>query len=180
MEHLLQNKWTFWFILFNHQNQKNSQYQIEEISSVDTVESFLQLFHSLPKIDDIKNVNNKRVSIGLFTQNEKGENIKPAWEDPANSNGGSFNFLINQNISNEAWHNLLLSIIGGTLQEPFGKNDKILGITIGPKKDDQYGIEIWNQNRNTTLVNKIKEYICTIEGLSGVIKPTDISYKAHG
>ncbi|KAK8848211.1 hypothetical protein M9Y10_019267 [Tritrichomonas musculus] len=178
MDHPLSQKWTFWFILFNHQ-RKMSQYQIEEIATFDTVESFLDLNNSLPKIDEIKNVNNKRASIGVFTQTEEGVNIKPMWEDPANSNGGSFNFLVPDKIVNNVWHSLLFLIIGGSFQSKLEDNDKILGITIGPKKDDQYGIEIWNLNKNTRRVNQVKDFIKSIDGLRDTLKDGDIFYKAH-
>ena len=179
MEHYLRDKWTFWFILFNHQKQKSSQYQIEEIHTVETVESFLQLFNSLPKITEIKNVNNKRVSLGLFMQNNIGVNIKPLWEDPENSNGGSFNFLVTKSAAPEIWKNLLLSIIGGSLQINSDDNDCILGVTIGPKTEGKFGIEIWNRNKDTKFVNVFKESIIGINGINGTVQPKDIYYKPH-
>lgn len=179
MDHVLPKKWTFWFVLFNHQSNKMSQYQIEEIASFDTFESFLDLYNSLPKINEVKNVNNKRASIGVFTQTEEGVNIKPMWEDPANANGGSFNFLVPDKIVNDVWHSLLLLVIGGTFQSKLDKDDQILGITIGPKKDDKYGIEIWNLNKNTNKVNEIKAFLKSIHSLKDSLKNTDIFYKAH-
>jgi hypothetical protein len=84
----LSDQWKFWLILFSRGNSQQ-QYVIEEVVTVTTLDNFFQFCQSLPHPDELKSVNQKRPSLGLFRQD-----IKPAREDRRNAHGGSFSFRL--------------------------------------------------------------------------------------
>jgi hypothetical protein len=159
LQHLLQENWQFWLVLFTRSPAGKSQYQIEEITTIGTVESFYQYYTALPKAGQLRNVNGKRPSIALFR-----DGIKPAWEDPANVPGGAFHFLVPPDVVDDLWRDLLFCAIGGTLGDHLTPPNEVNGLVIGVREvrchgsrdDDQqwrradrsaveihFGVEIW-------------------------------------
>ena len=70
--------------------------------------------------------------------------VEPAWEDPANSNGGRWQLRYptnNPNVSNKLWEDLCMALIG----EQFTYPDEITGIVISIRKKKDT-ISIWNKS----------------------------------
>ena len=150
---LLPDTWKFWVILNGYQNNKKI-YQIEEIFAFNTVESFWSYNAAIPKISEFKNVNGKKVSLALF----RGD-IKPAWEDPENENGASYNINVPQQSIDEFWETLMLYVIGGQLQkEIFNGKPELCGLFVRAGIGGNFNVEIWTKS-NTDYTQIIMDYI---------------------
>ncbi len=92
IRHPLQSKWTLWYRASN-KNASGSAggkgsakaddwgASLQCVNTVDTIEDFWGMYNNVPgigKMDDNSDY--------MFFK----EGIRPAWEDPANANGGSF------------------------------------------------------------------------------------------
>lgn len=177
--------WKFWLILVSSQ-QSSRQYQIEEIFSFRISDYFFHYYHALPKLSELKNVNNKNISLALFK-----DQIKPAWEDPKNQGGGYYSFTISLNDKGEEekkdddekkadtnkelddlkkpidkiWFFMLLRIIGNSLQEEFKDRVSINGIYMKLKPNNNaYDMQIWvgpslrEPNTDTDFINNIVNF----------------------
>ncbi|KAH0789417.1 eukaryotic translation initiation factor 4E type 3-B [Histomonas meleagridis] len=169
-QHIFQDNWTFWLVIFNYAPKQQQQYQIEEIVTVNSVENFYNYYKEMPKIAEIKCANYKKASIALFKKS-----IKPAWEDENNADGQSICFLVSSQNVDKVWYDLMLLAVGGDLQKIVGTNN-LCGIIVGPKVDDQYGVEIWTK-RNIDNPEDVKANI--LESLEiGNLAPK-IIFKSH-
>ena len=169
-QHLLLDNWTFWLVIYNFSPNQQQQYQIEEIVTVNSVENFYSYYKEMPKISEIKCANYKKASIALFKNQ-----IRPAWEDENNANGESICFLLNSQNVDKIWFDLMLITVGGDLEDKVLK-DKLCGIIVGPKKEDQYGVEIWTKSLNENKDEIKNEIIAAlnIESLS-----PKVIFKSH-
>lgn len=136
------NIWKFWLVLVSSQ-QNSRQYQIEEIFTFKALDYFFHYFRALPKLSELRNVNNKNISLALFK-----DQIKPAWEDPRNQDGGYYSFTIsllpNRTVIDEIWFHMLLRIIGNSLQEQFKDKIGINGIYMKLKPNNNaFDMQIW-------------------------------------
>lgn len=161
-QHILPNEWQFWLIV----SSPGSSYQIEEIIKVSTAQNFFRYYYAIPKMNELSDFPGRSVSIALFR-----DSIKPAWEDKRNSSGGTYNFVYNNPENpnpNDDWLELLLMIIGKTLQKCLNNNpnrnendpiNEINGIVGGYKKK-VFTISIWTSHETTktgsqALVNEV-------------------------
>lgn len=147
--YVFKNIWKFWLVLVSSQ-QNSRQYQIEEIFTFKTLDYFFHYFQSLPKLSELRNVNNKNISLALFK-----EQIKPAWEDPENQDGGYFSFSVSiyekREVIDDIWFNMLLKIIGNSLQAEFKDSVLINGIYMKLRpNNNSYDMQIWVKNKPTT------------------------------
>jgi hypothetical protein len=197
LQHLLKENWQFWLVLFTRGPSGTSQYQIEEITTVGTVESFYQYYTALPKVSQLRNANGKRPSIALFR-----DGIKPAWEDPANAPGGAFHLLVPPDIVDDLWRDLLFCAIGGTLGDHVTPPNEVNGLVVGVREvrcpdsrdDDRhrrrsdrpaieihFGVEIWVKGAAFEPTDgpqsKLKPFLDRIESARG--KVASVAFKPH-
>jgi len=100
---------------------------MQEIVTVRTIKQFWSMFNNIPQPSVL--LQNKRivafdspypqarpVSSLMFFR----EGVRPEWEDPANREGGHIHFQFRPNIAagnlDEFWNNLVLALIGNTLE----------------------------------------------------------------
>jgi len=93
------------------------------------------------------------------------DNVKPEWEDPANATGGHFQFQLKPTIGggqiDEYWNNLILGIIGNTIEPAH----MITGIRLvdklsGPRAANVIRIEVWFSNYDdTNSVNLLRRNV---------------------
>jgi hypothetical protein len=108
----LKTDWQFYLIVVTSGPRRS--YQVDELVKVERVDNFLRNvvhFEQEAPLSDFKIVGAKRPALALFR-----ENIKPAWEDEHNRDGGGFSFEIPQNDAskacvNEIWRNMQLSAV---------------------------------------------------------------------
>ncbi|CDJ51635.1 eukaryotic translation initiation factor 4e, putative [Eimeria brunetti] len=108
-----------------------------DLAAFDTVQTFWQLWSHIPQPSEL--MGQKR----MIRQDNTGtshvvdalmifkEGIQPMWEDPLNSTGGHFEFRLSpQHIRpaqmDEYWNNLVLALVGGTIEH----SDLINGIRL--------------------------------------------------
>ena len=132
-----------------------------KVISVGTVYDFWRMFLSIPQpsvliqnqriiAHDRGESDGRAVSCLMFFK----EGVRPEWEDPANANGGHFFFHLKSGIKagqlDEYWNNLILALIGNTL-EPTSDNEYpsiVQGIRLVDKVNSQQKnggvrIELW-------------------------------------
>lgn len=90
IRHPLQSKWTLWYrastkptstAVKNAAKSDNWEASLQCVNTVDTIEDFWGMYNNVPGIDKMEDSSDY-----MFFK----EGIRPAWEDPANANGGSF------------------------------------------------------------------------------------------
>ncbi|OHT12951.1 eukaryotic translation initiation factor 4E type 3-B [Tritrichomonas foetus] len=169
-------KWTFWLVILDFTTGQ-SRYTIEEIGTVNTLDNLYQYYKTLPKMNEIKRNQGKYGSIGFFQNG-----IKPAWEDPNNKNGGSYEFLVKTEIVNDVWRDLLLVAFGGTIGNNNSSiNDKICGIKISPKRlNESYMVEIWCKEGGETIADHVYDQLSKLPSLTNKLKKEDVKYSKYG
>ena len=137
MENLLAHEWKFWLVV-----AADTDYSIEPIFTVTTVENFCQLFMSLPKASDMRRTNAHKYSVAAFK-----DKIQPAWEDSANKDGAVYTFQVNGERVQDVWFEIVLGAIGETLgQKIQTPGNELNGVIVVPRNADKvYGIELWTR-----------------------------------
>jgi translation initiation factor 4E len=171
MDNLLESPWQFWLVLFTPGAGGHHQYQIEEIVRVTTVQNFWQAFTGLPALSELTHIRHKSVSIALFR-----DQIKPAWEDEKNQQGGTYFLMVPKRFIDELWTDLLLSAIGGTLNDYLNPGNSITGLVASPKLDEKYGIEIWTSEKETDY-SEMKAFLSRLESARGTVD--NLTFKLH-
>lgn len=132
--HPLTHKWTFWYLKPATGNVENWSELLKKLVNVGTVEEFWGAYNSIPKITEVP----VKADFAFFR-----EGISPEWEDPTNASGGKWiaQLHINDEIDSK-WLNVLLSLIGGTLDSPEGE-DVINGVFVMVRPRGVARIQMW-------------------------------------
>eukprot|EP00929_Paragymnodinium_shiwhaense_P016398 TRINITY_DN124710_c0_g1_i1.p1 TRINITY_DN124710_c0_g1~~TRINITY_DN124710_c0_g1_i1.p1 ORF type:complete len:236 (-),score=61.65 TRINITY_DN124710_c0_g1_i1:53-760(-) len=167
-----------------------------QIACVDTVESFWQTWSRLPQPSQLLQ---RRMAVKesadtggyhyvdammLFR-----EGIQPQWEDPANAEGGHFQFHFKATAApgqvDEHWNNLVLGVIGSTIEPA----DMITGVRLVDKlqgrRDGNLRIEVWfsnmRDNKNVSFLQRNVERCVATRTLEGRIAgaPMKAEVKTH-
>jgi hypothetical protein len=126
--HPLPYTWEFWVI-----KSDKTDYEIEPICSFTTIEEFWDCYMQFPPLGELR-----RGGLGLF---KKG--IKPAWEDPQNSQGTSVRLLDFPAGSQECWDNLVVSVISGELESRLSGIPLCGLYAVLRLNADQFTVELW-------------------------------------
>eukprot|EP00923_Selenidium_pygospionis_P059679 GHVN01105071.1.p1 GENE.GHVN01105071.1~~GHVN01105071.1.p1 ORF type:complete len:247 (+),score=45.39 GHVN01105071.1:43-783(+) len=160
--HPLQYKWKVWEQVVQQQTHDrgggNYSDATKEIAEFDTVEEFWNLWTGLPQpskllqgrrlIRQIGDDKQQYVDAIMIFKN----GVKPEWEDPRNANGGHLEYKLKPNTIRQAqldecWNNLVLSLIGGTLQ-PI---ENVTGVRLVDKLSPAHRQNTGNQSGNIRL-----------------------------
>ncbi|PSK43052.1 Eukaryotic translation initiation factor 4E type 3-A [Elsinoe australis] len=115
-----------------------------------------------------------RDSVHLFHRG-----VKPVWEDPRNTKGGSWTFRVPKDKAPEFWKEVCMMAIGEQLQAAVESKritfrDDICGVSLSVRFNSIL-VQIWNRDaEHKEGVDKILETV--LEGLPGELKPRDGSY----
>jgi len=140
--HSLSVKWTLYAHLPHDTDWSISSYK--NILSMQTLEEAIALFEALPE----KMIQNCM----LFLMKD---DIKPTWEDPKNSKGGSFSFKIPTSQVKNTWIEMSYSLIGNTITNDDNEFlENINGITISPKRNFCI-IKIWTKDSKITQLGNL-------------------------
>eukprot|EP00298_Acanthocystis_sp_HF-20_P015786 c21265_g2_i1.p1 GENE.c21265_g2_i1~~c21265_g2_i1.p1 ORF type:complete len:204 (-),score=43.60 c21265_g2_i1:141-752(-) len=143
-KHELEHKWTYFFDIPQQKqgNSNNSDWSLnlQTIYTFNTVEDFWGLYKNVPQASEIV--------IGANFHMFK-DNIKPMWEDPANTSGGKWVVTLPKYPSggpppqmyDEYWLNTILSMIG----ENYEKSELICGAVYSARKTNNK-IALWISN----------------------------------
>lgn len=160
----LQHDWIFWFL-----GEADGEYaqNLKEIAAVNTVQSFWQVYHNLPSVLPMKS------SVHFFKRS-----VKPLWEDPRNVNGGELTYRLPKSKSGAFMTEMLMMLIGESLQELIGKDD-ICGVSISSRFNSDL-ISIWNRiASNQAGIEAMKRHIAISIPSEMLPPPSHIYYKAH-
>lgn len=134
MTNALQCSWTLWAHLPHDTDWSLTSYK--KIMDFSSVEEAVVLNEALPH----KMIRNCM----LFIMRT---GINPMWEDPQNTNGGSFSYKVSNKNIPITWKELTYKLVGETTVSNTTFQSAINGITISPKKNFCV-IKIWMANCN--------------------------------
>ncbi|ODV90609.1 hypothetical protein CANCADRAFT_19510, partial [Tortispora caseinolytica NRRL Y-17796] len=123
--HPLMRSWTLWYTKPDKVSAETYADNISEVVTFDTVEAFWGMYNNIIPVSDLP----LRADYGLF---EKG--VRPEWEHPANSKGAKWTvqFKGRTDYLNEKWLNVLLALIGETLDAE--ESSEITGVVFNCRK----------------------------------------------
>jgi translation initiation factor 4E len=147
IKHPLQNTWTMWYDGPGPAKKMPTnggwQSNVKRIVSFSTLEDFWCLYNNLVVSSKLSD----RSTYHLFKKD-----IVPAWEDPANADGGRWVIEFKKSEStemNKAWLLVLLGLIG----EQFEDSDEICGVVIGLRKAKNR-LALWTRTAKKVEVQK--------------------------
>ncbi|CAD7970146.1 unnamed protein product [Amoebophrya sp. A25] len=152
---------------------------IHEVAKIDSISSFWKYWNFLPQPSELllgKRLISQRDGtsavncVMLFRQN-----IKPAWEDPFNAEGGEFRVSMKKasfqevaGLADELWNNLVLGVLGGTIQPA----SMISGLRLVDRLDyskahSALRIEVWFTDRSRADPNEVgdKDFLAVVAQL---------------
>jgi len=136
----LNDKWILWYHSLKNTNWDNKSYI--KVIEIRTLFDY-KLLTDIIKINHLQN--------GMFFLMKN--NIFPTWEDPNNRMGGCISYKIDNNILNEWFKVILLTII----EQLANDSNDITGISISPKKEFNI-LKIWMNDDSKDYKNIIKTY----------------------
>mmetsp|Transcript_29938 Transcript_29938/g.79776 ORF Transcript_29938/g.79776 Transcript_29938/m.79776 type:complete len:229 (-) Transcript_29938:70-756(-) len=190
----LRYQWIVWEQLMAS-GSKSIQYSesTRRIASCDNVEDFWQTWVRLPQPSEllshrmVLNVTDGFHIIDALMVFREG--ITPQWEDEANAQGGHLQFQFKPSLGggqlDEYWNNLVLGVIGGTIEPA----DIITGVRLVDKLSGSRGsgnvrIEVWFTRSDTAVAQVLQRNVerClatrTLEGRICTLPKAEIKY--HG
>ena len=153
----LSQKYAFWYhtseeLLDDQINRKTSgdqEYEdnLKKLAEFETLEEFWSIFQYMKKPDDCK----PGIEFQLFK-----DQIKPAWEDENNKQGGRISIKLRKNYSTLVWEESVLAFIGNTFPEEV--KEQINGIVINCKKDFNM-LQLWIKNFKEDVASLVEKNI---------------------
>ncbi|EDO15311.1 hypothetical protein Kpol_1038p18 [Vanderwaltozyma polyspora DSM 70294] len=128
VKHPLNSKWTLWYTKPAVDKSETWSDLLRPVTSFETVEEFWAIIQNIPEPHELP----MKSDYHVFR-----DNIRPEWEDPANSKGGKWSFHIRSKSSDidELWLRALLAVIGETIDEDDSQiNGVVLSIRKGTSK----------------------------------------------
>ena len=98
------------------------------------------------------------------------EGVSPLWEDIENINGGCWSFKVHEDNADELWEDLSVHLVAESLYQ--NDKDKILGLSLCLKKNNNVVIKIWNKSSKFNSLKLLNNKLLEKWG-------TDIIYIAH-
>lgn len=146
----LNGKWTMWFDNPRLAPQGSDwKENLKQCGTFDTVELFWRMFNNLKPASQIGM--NSNYSVFRY-------GIEPAWEDPANVNGGKFVFTMAKKDSkngkvDELWLYTVLAMVGETMDV---SGVEVLGAVVSIRKS-QDRIALWLKGSERDVIVAIAE-----------------------
>ena len=143
IRHPLQSKWTLWYrastkpnssAVKNAAKSDNWEASLQCVNTVDTIEDFWGMYNNVPGIEKMEDSSDY-----MFFK----EGIRPAWEDPANANGGSYTLQLKgpstTAVGEFLWLNTMMMVVGSTLTH----FDKVTGIFYARRSNRSDRLSLW-------------------------------------
>jgi len=174
----LKFKWVLWEQVVQDQGKAgNYNDAMRKVTHFSTVQEFWAIWNGIPQPSEL--IESKRLvreqPNGLYVAIDAlmifRDGISPEWEDPQNNSGGHFQVQLKPNIGggqiDEFWNNIVMGMIGGTIQP----SELITGIRLvdklsGNKSANAIRIELWftkypSENVLTTLRKNFERIAAT-------------------
>lgn len=133
--HQLQNSWTLYYHSSANTDWSNKSYK--KFFKFNTIEEF----YALMQIITPQHYRN-----GLFFLMR--DDIPPYWECEQNRKGGAWSLRIQSKYAHQEWMHWAILLISNNITTSRYTPEKITGINMGPKSEQNYIIKIWNTNSN--------------------------------
>ncbi|KAL8446068.1 hypothetical protein Emed_005247 [Eimeria media] len=168
----LQHTWHVWEQIQREMTHSDRAADYSEntrdLASFNTVQTFWQLWAHIPQPSEL--LGHKR----MIRQDNNGrshvvdalmifrEGVQPMWEDPQNASGGHFEYRITPFQTkagqlDEYWNNLVLGLVGGTIEH----SDYITGIRLvdklGQGRNPCIRMEVWTKKCDRVVQDKISK-----------------------
>jgi len=192
----LKHKWTLWEQITGS-NRDN--WSVKQVVSFATVQEFWSVWTGIPQPSEL--LDGKKFTRKAEDDKEEKpieafmifrEDVKPEWEDTANSKGGHFQLTLKMTTSgqqvDEYWNNIVLGMVGNTIEAC----DRVTGVrlvdklSVKAKVTDHIRIELWYHSDTTDQeVQKLKSsmesiLITRLDGTKGpAIRSDSIIDKKH-
>lgn len=152
----------------------NYEDRLEVLATIDDVRKFWNVFNNF----DLSRLL-LRDSIHLFHKD-----IKPVWEDPRNTRGGSWTFRVPKAQALDFWKEVCMMAVGETLQRAVESErttfrDDICGVSLAVRFNSML-IQVWNRDgEHEEGIGRILAAV--LEGLSENLRPKNgtFYYKKH-
>mmetsp|Transcript_30643 Transcript_30643/g.55990 ORF Transcript_30643/g.55990 Transcript_30643/m.55990 type:complete len:240 (+) Transcript_30643:73-792(+) len=185
MDPPLRHGWTIWEQIMQTPESK-AQYSdaTHRIASFNTVKGFWRYWNHLPQpselVDGKKFVRDTGDTTSVVDALMVFRNgIKPEWEDPVNASGGHFQFQLKPSLGDgkggiidEYWNNIVLGMIGGTLEPADMVTGARLVDKLGQTRAASIRIEVWFSNfEDTEKVDMLQRNLekCMSTRLDGTV-----------
>ncbi|CAE7372661.1 CDC33, partial [Symbiodinium necroappetens] len=177
----LQYTWSVWEqVTSDGKVDANYSQRTQKVASFGTVQDFWRLWNHVPQPSTL--LESKRIvreqhdglhvidALMIFR-----DSIRPEWEDPMNAKGGHFQFQLKPGAGpgqiDEYWNNLVLGIIGATIEPP----NMITGVRLvdklsGPRAAGVLRIEVWfTESDDKDAVGALRKNVetCMAQKLDG-------------
>eukprot|EP00123_Amoebidium_parasiticum_P001181 comp12230_c0_seq1/m.7013 comp12230_c0_seq1/g.7013 ORF comp12230_c0_seq1/g.7013 comp12230_c0_seq1/m.7013 type:complete len:233 (-) comp12230_c0_seq1:188-886(-) len=137
IKHPLEHGWTLWFDSVNKkQNAENWGENLKQVYTFRFVEDFWGVYNSIIKPSQLQLGSN----FHMFK-----EGVRPAWEDPANTNGGKWLLqlpMVKKEDLDAAWQNVVLGMIGEAWSDL--DPNEICGAVCSPRRTNNR-IALWTR-----------------------------------
>ncbi|KAL6951050.1 hypothetical protein ACO0QE_000342 [Hanseniaspora vineae] len=149
VKHPLNTEWTLWYTKPQIDPSEDWSSLLRPIAKISSVEEFWGFYSCIPRASTLP----PKSDYHLFRND-----IRPEWEDPANSKGGKWSVFISDSkkpVLDELWLKLMLSAIGELLEEDESTAQEINGVVFNCKKKAcKFGI--WTKSLdNEEILTKI-------------------------
>ena len=171
--HPLTSSWTLWYVKPSTAAKEDWKDLLTQVVTVSSVEEFWGTYNNLPKVSELP----QRSDYALFKTG-----VRPEWEDSQNSNGGKwvYQFKDHKAPIDDIWLNVLLGVIGGTMdttQDPdVGINDQeINGVFVNVRKAG-IRFNIWTKSKN---LEKLKPIGLRFKSLIKINQNDEVEFSGH-
>lgn len=152
--HPLTHKWTLWYLKPAQGTVENWSELLKELATVSTVEEFWGALNSVPKVTELP----LRADFAFFR-----EGIRPEWEDKANEGGGKWIAQLRHTEEIDSiWLNVLLSLIGGTLDSQDPEKEVVNGVFVMVRPKGQVRVQLWvkaDAQRSMEVAQRLKNVL---------------------
>lgn len=154
VKHPLYNEWTMWFDNPSHKGSWSAKERREtwganlhKVVNIKSVEEFWGLYNNIVPPSTLP----QSANYYLFK-----DGIQPAWEDPANGNGGKWSIQLprekHRNQIDKLWLYTMLSAIGEMLEAPSSdsklpqsREDELVTGVVLQARSNYYRVSIWTR-----------------------------------
>lgn len=177
----LRSNWAIWEQVTPTQGGKAGEYAdtTHRVATFNTVKGFWTYWGHLPQPSElldgkklVREQTDGRVVVAAIMLFKEG--IRPEWEDRANAEGGHFQFHLKPQIGggqiDEYWNNIVLGMVGGTIEPSEILNGVRLVDKLGVNRQSAIRIEVWFSNYDDTeKVDQLQKNLekCMSTKLSG-------------
>lgn len=166
----LRDTWVLWEqVVAEDTKSKSYSDAMRKVTKFNTVQEFWQIWNGIPQPSELleqrrierQQANGRSVGIDAIMIFKDG--IAPEWEDKVNATGGHLQLQLKPNVGggqiDEYWNNLVIGMIGGTLDQ----SDMITGVRLvdkmgGSKMAGAIRIELWFARfKDTSAVDALKK-----------------------